>query len=149
MLWPFPSAGGTNCGCTPSGAGCQQTLTTTLSFKRAVCLSGLCPHTNTSLLLLLKRLVSLCLSAVPGVRYPARPGREAQKVSGVSWGVRVRRPEPLFGHCLPVHAPAAVHPHLPLKQHGQGRTSHNQPRDTRGLLLLKFQNLHVSTMTLD
>ena len=74
---------------------------------------------NTTLLLVLKRLISLCLSAVPGVWYAAHPGRETQKVSGVSWGVCVRRPEPLFGHCLHVPAPAAAHRPLPLTQHAR------------------------------
>lgn len=69
---------------------------------------------QTSLLEVLKHLISLCLSAVLGVWYPAYPGWETQEVWSVSWGVCVRCSESLFGHCVPVPAPAADHWPLPL-----------------------------------
>lgn len=35
MLWPIPSAGGTNCDCTQSWTGCQQRVTTSFQLRES------------------------------------------------------------------------------------------------------------------
>lgn len=65
--------------------------------------------------MVLTHLISVCVSAVLGVWYPAYPGWETQEVWSLSRGVRVCCSQPLFGHCLPVPLPPAAHRPLPLK----------------------------------
>lgn len=47
MLWPIPSAGGTNCDCTQSWTACQQQVTTYFRLHNSIicmaCLSAQCP----------------------------------------------------------------------------------------------------------
>lgn len=130
-MWPSPSAGGANCTRDTAERAVRSQLQLISAAPLRALTSPLFPSTQASPL-----SISSSVSAVYGGWHAAHPGRQEQEISDFSRGVRVRCPQPLFGHSDPVPPPAAAHWAVPLTctHHPEGRfqpSRSNAPKKTR------------------